>query len=492
MTDQVVMQIAGAALSHASFAGVSFSSSILFDVDRIMPRQQVTSGIAFTPSEVSAVAGMQCLASLVADGVNIPTFTGFKEAGWSAGYLNTAGIVNNIEFLFDGLDYLFAVLQNVNPVTAPVCSQITAAATGTTVVLGYSKSLSGSSVPPTSAFAIINSAGAQNVTGVAVSGTGVTLTTDRVIGSTDTITVSYIPPPSSGIKSTDGEFAGALTNFATTVTGGPPVNTVAPALSSTTPVVGIALSVSNGTWTNSPTSYGYQWKWADTGAAISGATSASYTPVTGDISHTLKCDVTATNASGSATTSSNTSSAVAAAPANTNIRLTIVNGLSETVDGSGYDYGPAADSSSNTFTTNLSGVTSTKLASGSDGYAGATFTGYSASVDGLIVGFKATQATGTYVTVNYGIYCTSGTSHYVIINNGTGGVAPTTNITPAANDIVRMHRVGTTITAEVSKDSGSTWTVAYTWTSVSAADLYGYFDTNKPRGIKLPFTNGFA
>jgi len=92
-----------------------------------------------------------------------------------------------------------------------------------------------------------------------------------------------------------------------------PVNSVAPALSTTTPNIGVALSVTTGTWTNSPTSYSYQWYWADTSAVISGATSSSYTAVIGDVGHTLRCNVTATNANGSSSpVPSNTSSAISA------------------------------------------------------------------------------------------------------------------------------------------------------------------------------------
>ena len=45
-------------------------------------------------------------------------------------------------------------------------------------------------------------------------------------------------------------------------TSGPssaPVNTVAPVISGTT-TLGSVLTTTNGTWTNSPTSYTYQWK----------------------------------------------------------------------------------------------------------------------------------------------------------------------------------------------------------------------------------------
>lgn len=73
-----------------------------------------------------------------------------------------------------------------------------------------------------------------------------------------------------------------------------PMNTGIPVLTGTA-VVGNSLSVSNGTWTNSPVSYTYQWK--RNGSNISGATNNTYTVVVGDVSSTLTCTVTATSAS---------------------------------------------------------------------------------------------------------------------------------------------------------------------------------------------------
>ena len=101
---------------------------------------------------------------------------------------------------------------------------------------------------------------------------------------------------------------------ATSAVTNPPTNSVAPVLSSTSPAVGTAVTVTTGTWSGSPSSYTYQWWWADGAPAeISGATSSSYTPVSGDVGHTLLCKVTATGSGGaSSAVSSNTSSAVTA------------------------------------------------------------------------------------------------------------------------------------------------------------------------------------
>jgi RHS repeat-associated protein len=79
-------------------------------------------------------------------------------------------------------------------------------------------------------------------------------------------------------------------------------NTSAPALSTTHPVIGTALSVSNGSWSHGPLSYGYQWERCNPEGknctAISGATNPTYTPVLADNGHVLEARVTAMNAIG--------------------------------------------------------------------------------------------------------------------------------------------------------------------------------------------------
>lgn len=76
---------------------------------------------------------------------------------------------------------------------------------------------------------------------------------------------------------------------------GVPANTVAPAVTGTR-VVGETLTTTDGTWTNSPTSYTYQWTRG--GVDISSATSNTYVLVSGDVGQTVRCVVTAHNGTG--------------------------------------------------------------------------------------------------------------------------------------------------------------------------------------------------
>ena len=80
-----------------------------------------------------------------------------------------------------------------------------------------------------------------------------------------------------------------------------PVNSVLPAISGT-PQVGVELTAFEGVWQNGPTAFTYQWK--NEGAAISGATAKTYTPVAGDVGDNITVTVTATNSAGSASATS--------------------------------------------------------------------------------------------------------------------------------------------------------------------------------------------
>lgn len=106
-----------------------------------------------------------------------------------------------------------------------------------------------------------------------------------------------------------------------------PVNTAQPTITGT-PAVGQTLTGTQGTWSNSPTSFTYQWVrcGADGGAAdgsdcavIGGASTTAYVVGAGDVGFRLRFRVTATNADGPNTAASNATAAVTAAqgPPNT-------------------------------------------------------------------------------------------------------------------------------------------------------------------------------
>ncbi len=100
-----------------------------------------------------------------------------------------------------------------------------------------------------------------------------------------------------------------------------PTNTALPTVSGS-PVEGQTLSVGTGTgtgtWSGSPTSYAYQWQDCNTSgsgcSAISGATGSAYTLGAGDVGHTVRVIVEATNAGGSGEAASAVSATVTSPP----------------------------------------------------------------------------------------------------------------------------------------------------------------------------------
>jgi thermitase len=98
----------------------------------------------------------------------------------------------------------------------------------------------------------------------------------------------------------------------------PPVNISQPAISGTAQT-GQMLTASHGSWSGSPTSYGYQWQDCDTSGTncvnVAGATTVAYTAQVSDVGHTLRVSVTAANSGGSTTATSAVTAVVAAAPA---------------------------------------------------------------------------------------------------------------------------------------------------------------------------------
>lgn len=124
---------------------------------------------------------------------------------------------------------------------------------------------------------------------------------------------------SDNVKQVNGSLEITL-RAPTTQTLTPPTCTVAPAIPSGAPVVGTAVTCSDGTWAGNPTptldaTTPRQWyrcllSSPFTATALSGANGASYTPVSGDVGYGLRCDVKKTNSQGSLVAASNITVAV--------------------------------------------------------------------------------------------------------------------------------------------------------------------------------------
>ncbi len=124
------------------------------------------------------------------------------------------------------------------------------------------------------------------------------------IGSTITCTVT----------ATNSAGSASQVSNTTAAVIGTPVNTVAPAITGNA-YVGSTLTSSTGTWTGGSLTYSYQW--VRNPSTNVGTNQNTYVPVTGDLGSTIRCVVTATNASGADQANSNNTAAVIAVPANT-------------------------------------------------------------------------------------------------------------------------------------------------------------------------------
>lgn len=87
-----------------------------------------------------------------------------------------------------------------------------------------------------------------------------------------------------------------------------PVNTVLPAVTGTTTANSI-LTTTSGTWTNTPTSYNYQWK---RDATNIGTNTSTYTLVEDDVTTAITCVVTAVNAGGNSAPATSNSTSIPA------------------------------------------------------------------------------------------------------------------------------------------------------------------------------------
>ena len=119
-----------------------------------------------------------------------------------------------------------------------------------------------------------------------------------------------------------GALVVALGVWAGAAVAAPPANTTAPTVTGT-PKVGETLTAQNGTWSNSPTAFQYQWQRCNTSGAacanVPGATQKSYLLTSTDGGRTMRVRVTGINAEGAVNARSAPTDVVAAsaAPRNT-------------------------------------------------------------------------------------------------------------------------------------------------------------------------------
>ena len=119
-----------------------------------------------------------------------------------------------------------------------------------------------------------------------------------------------------------GSVVGAFCVWAAPAVAAPPTNTSPPTITGT-PRVGETLTAQNGTWTNSPTAFQYQWQRCNAAGIscvnVPGAIQKTYLLTAADAGRTMRVRVTGINAEGATNARSAQTAVVApsAAPSNT-------------------------------------------------------------------------------------------------------------------------------------------------------------------------------
>lgn len=326
------------------------------------------------------VAGGQIYLRLVADAVHAPTFAAMLEHGSSQGWDGRVGVVNIVLVWYDGVGVWYSITQAANAsAVLPTAPAITSAPAVTLAQVGSpvtwtAAAASGSPLP--------------------------TITYDVLIGGTvvaaNATSGSYTPTASGGslvVRATATNASGSITSSSTAVTvatapvATAPTVTAAPAVSSAT--VGTPLTFTAGTFAGSPTPTVVHDVLIGGSLVASGVTSGSYTPTVSGGSLVVRA--TATNASGSITSSS-TAVTVAAAPAATAPTITVAPTVASATVGTPLTWTAATATGSPT-----PSVSYDVLIGGSVVAAGATSGSYTPTAAGgsLVVRATATNSAGS-------------------------------------------------------------------------------------------------
>ena len=246
-----------------------------------------------------------------------------------------------------------------------------------------------------------------------------------------------------------------------------PTNAALPVISGQT-VQGDALSTTNGSWRNNPTAYAYQWQDCNSSGAscanVSNATGSSYSLAAGDVGHTLRVVVTASNASGSASATSAQTGVVTSsggggsAPSNT--ALPSVTGTATQGDTLSTSNG-SWNGSPTSFTYAWEDCDSSGANCSAIG--GATSSGYTlASAD---VGHTVRAVVSAH-NASGAAPASSAQTAVVSSASGTSGEAPVNTVLPAITDSTQSGRYAY---ADVLTATNGTWTVNGVTTSCGAA-----------------------
>lgn len=330
---------------------------------------------------------------------------------------------------------------------------------------------------------VVSFSGATQTSPITVTGNSLTLTAAGSSGST--VTVNSVTAYANG-NGTGASKAGTLSglsgvtifdsNSGTRSSGPstapqilPPSNTVAPSVSPSSGTAGsTTFSTTNGSWTNSPTSYAYQWQYLDQPglwlSAPGTSTGSTYTPpsnYTSIYGNLLRCRVRASNDGGSndAFSSAVTVSAPVSPPSGGTVTLSGGNTVGSTITASTSGWANTPTSYNVYITTALSPNTPTAYDSV-----------VASSGGGSSVSYTIPSSAGIAPVNLYRAFATASNSA------GTSlGIAQSTNVITTQLSSTTPSTPGTpTLTYVPANNTSTTWGYSASWGASSGSGTIQY------------------
>ena len=252
----------------------------------------------------------------------------------------------------------------------------------------------------------------------------------------DTVRAVVTASNAGGSGSADSAVTGTVSGSAPAA----PVNGGAPVVSGQA-VQGQSLSTSNGSWSNSPTSYAYQWQDCNGSgggcANIGGATASSYTLQSSDVGDTVRAVVTASNAGGSGSADSAVTGVVTAS-SGSDPQIYLAQSAAGSGSGadcndakavsffnSGSNWGSGSGKIGPGVTVDLCGTISTPLVAQGSGSSGNPVTVY----------WEPNASLSEAVCPSSGCFDTNGQKYLTLNGGSSGSIQSTANGTGRANQV---------------------------------------------------------
>lgn len=479
----------------AAPSDVAFSQAIPLTntAGAYMASHTVAGPLTFTAA-AGAVRGALAYLRLTADGVNLPNFAAFKEWGGSSGYDNRNGIVNQVQFFFDGADLFYTASQAVGatPVvpadtTAPTLTSPTSAPTGQTTGSGSvtTNEANGTlyylaTTNATETAATVKASGAT----LAITSAGSKAVTVAGLAASTTYCIHFVHRDAAGNDSARVSSASFTTSAAGDSTGPVLSAPTGTQTGSTTANGSVSTDEANGTLYRLASVNAVETAATIKAAALTtpvtatGAQAVSFTGLTA--STTYYAHYVHPDATGNDSNVASSAAFTTAAAAESFVRIVSQIGLTESGTGP-YAY---VGTDAGTLATQQ-GVADKARQVGIDGHF--TIKAEQLTGNNIIVGL---QASATYTGyANIPIYLWQSGGKWAGAGGGTAGAV----IAPINTDRVRFRWVGTTMYAEIARDADpANFTVVHTWGPVGAANKYFGFNMVSDAKFTIVDSSGLA